>query len=494
MLQFTSTPSIAGSTETLDARIGDTFTIYTTPHYYTQSVLWEYDPAVLEPQTTIYGTTTSVTFKVINNTVSRSAITATTYYHKSGTTSSGINKDVDLWYINISASEGSDDSDKTTIHLNKSSLSMKIGDSASIIAYPSDSSYSGGYEWESSNPSVVTLVLWGSRVEVRAESAGMTYISATLDNGNSAKVLVNVSANQEDDTNFVFSMTTDGVGYSVAARDKSISGNLKLPDSYKGKPVTEIKANGFEDCTLISTITIPNSIKKIGNFAFTKSSIKNIDIPNSVTVLGNGAFYRCDQLNSVTLSNSLTVINEYTFERTSIKTINIPGSVKSINKSAFFYCRFLEKICLPNSLKKLGSFAFADCESLENIYLPGSLSDIEYGIFNGCFNIKNIYYDTTNPISKGIYDIFDEITPTMTLHIPAEGLDVFKKTTPWNQFKNIVTYGSSSIEEAVTNICDYTRIKVYNLQGIFVGSTLEGLDSGIYIVWQGNKIQKVAVK
>jgi len=67
-------------------------------------------------------------------------------------------------------------------------------------------------------------------------------------------------------------------------------GNVVIPASYNGLPVTRINFYAFQYCTSIISITIPTSVTSIGNEAFYNCNLTSITIPASVTSVGFNAF------------------------------------------------------------------------------------------------------------------------------------------------------------------------------------------------------------
>lgn len=100
----------------------------------------------------------------------------------------------------------------------------------------------------------------------------------------------------------------------------------------------------------IMTVSLPNTITKIGNGAFSgNKKLVSINIPNSVTEIERGAFERCYSLVSIVLPEGLTQIDEDTFRSCkNLKSIEIPASVEKIGKEAFSFCDNLETVTLLN--------------------------------------------------------------------------------------------------------------------------------------------------
>ena len=124
--------------------------------------------------------------------------------------------------------------------------------------------------------------------------------------------------------------------YSVYNCDKNIK-ECVIPEIYKNRPVTAISSETFKDCSLLESITLPNSITDIDDSAFRDcTSLKNITLPENLKYLGPNVFNGCSSLESITLPKGINVINTGLFKGcTSLKTININGGIEKIYNVAF---------------------------------------------------------------------------------------------------------------------------------------------------------------
>ena len=247
------------------------------------------------------------------------------------------------------------------------------------------------------------------------------------------------------------------------------------------------------------TITIPNSVTSIGEYAFFGcSELTSITIPNSVTTIGSSAFYGCTGLTSITIPNSVTTIGNWAFNGCrGLTSITIPNSVTTIGNWAFNGCRGLTSITIPNSVTNIGDWAFYGCSGLTSITIPNSVTNIGDYAFYYCKNLKTVYcYATKLPeINESAFGSHDNkqlfYINYATLYVPASAINEYKATAPWSWFGTILP-----IEDATTQI-DAASTNDYNIvangNNIIVKSDADGEKVSIYTI-NGQLIGTTAIR
>lgn len=115
---------------------------------------------------------------------------------------------------------------------------------------------------------------------------------------------------------------------------KSASGTVTIPAQWNGLPVTSIHSYAFDNCSGVTKIILPDSLKTIESFAFFSCGMLEISIPASVSTIGASAFYGCKALKKLPLPEGLKTISRQLFTYSGVQAVYIPASVTSIEAYA----------------------------------------------------------------------------------------------------------------------------------------------------------------
>ena len=309
--------------------------------------------------------------------------------------------------------------------------------------------------------------------------------------------------------------------------------SVEIPNS-----VTYIGSGAFYNCKGLTYIKIPNSVTYISWYAFEDcSSLTSVEIPNTVTDIGKSAFCNCD-LEEVILPPSVQYIDANAFQgNTWLKSIIMGHNVKTIGEEAFDGCpantvsitaptpptapnntfsNYSGKLYLQGETAmkayydadtcwdSFNSYVMIDAEKI-NIYgadkisgKPGDTFQLTATVSPENATLPYVFWRSTNrkiatvdtnglvtlqnPNNDGSCTIIAE-----TLYYDGPVAQITVSNTGVNAVDSVAADGEGSI--------DYTRpYEVYNMSGLKVADSTEGLATGLYIIRQGNAAVKTAVR
>lgn len=146
------------------------------------------------------------------------------------------------------------------------------------------------------------------------------------------KVTISGSNPQIGELTYTLNPTTQLA--SVATGNKATIETLNIPTSVDFRDVTYsvvgIDDRAFSMARLLTAITIPNTIRYIGNEAFSScTELTSVELPNSILTLGDRAFKQCVNLTSVSIDgNALTQIGADAFSKCRLTEVywNVPNN------------------------------------------------------------------------------------------------------------------------------------------------------------------------
>ena len=217
------------------------------------------------------------------------------------------------------------------------------------------------------------------------------------------------------ESDFEFKIIENGTQIEIV-KYIGLNTDVRIPQKINGLPVTVIgneafMARGFNNefrefipLFQLTSVTIPDSVMKIGSGAFIYNKLENIVIPESVTIIKHGAFAH-NKLININIPEKITRIEMYTFAHNQLFNVNIPNSITHIGDIAFAWNQ-LSSIFIPDSVIYIGDVAFAG-NNLTTVIIPKNVSYIGDRIFYEN-QLESITFSNNIALLENIYSIYND--------------------------------------------------------------------------------------
>ncbi len=227
---------------------------------------------------------------------------------------------------------------------------------------------------------------------------------------------------------------------------------------------TETPAScAFPECTSLTPINYPSTLKEIGDYSFQYDSLLAIPLifPEGLTYLGLLAYGDCH----------------------SIVTASLPGSIGEVPGQLFHGCRSLSTVTLGDGIWSIGEQAFNHCPNIDTLF------------------VKSAYPPSVGPLSDSTF-----FTYNSTVVVPCGTRNLFIADPIWSEFAAVIEDCEVGIPEVslseITIRVENDRIIVEGAEGETVsifdinGRSVRNSDlpNGVYFVKVGDRqARKVVV-
>ena len=241
--------------------------------------------------------------------------------------------------------------------------------------------------------------------------------------------------------------------------DGAFGGCGNLTDVFIPNSVQSIGYSAFAYCGRLSNVTLPACMVE-GDEGWTMwnvfqgTSVENVAMAEGITTIGSYAFAQGFEDETcpthVTIPNSVTDICAYAFYNCpGLKGVTIPEGVVRIGTEAFYYCRNLTELAIPSSVKQIDARAFSDCRGLTEITIPNSVTNVGWSAFFRCQGLGSVTVPAC-VLETGLANVFQGAS-SITNVVLSEGVQdvVCGDFGPRQGFPNLAHV---SIPACVTNI------------------------------------------
>ena len=188
-------------------------------------------------------------------------------------------------------------------------------------------------------------------------------------------------------------------------------------DSWTDSNPVSMAHHVFVNDEEVKELVIPEGVTAIGAYAFRGAAITSIVLPASVSKIGEGAFCECSSLTTLPSLGSLRTIDSRVFAYcTGLKEVSVPEGIEKLGNGAFNGCGNMTAIHLPQSLRTIGNFVFVGCNQLLTIDIPNQVMQLGAYSFNECQSLTEV------KLSDNISEIeewtFARCPQLKTVHLP----------------------------------------------------------------------------
>lgn len=313
---------------------------------------------------------------------------------------------------------------------------------------------------------------------------------------------------------------------TITSCDETAAGDVEIPAFFEDLPVTAIADGAFENCFLLESVTIPDSVVTIGEraFSYIGSDSEYYNLDNLIIrcsedsyaeayAEANGfkfTFIETDEenpylyyiLNSeVTLTgykgeldDTLFIPKEiggypvisiagYAFEgNADIKSLLLPETLKSIGPCAFKGCESLEEVAVTASVETIGNFAFAGCNALKAYKVDSDSQSFRGDSLGALYN-----KDQTELIScpAGIesqtFTVPDSVTDigeyafSQCINLVEITLPESVKSIGTKAFENCAAVTEFTLPDSVESVSDFAFVGCVTLENLIVGSSVKSI-------------------
>lgn len=233
-----------------------------------------------------------------------------------------------------------------------------------------------------------------------------------------------------------YSENADGT-YSVSVapeyekNSKSVD-VIKIPDKYKGKPITRVKYSGlggirneineiivpegiiaieyhsFGEFVNLKKLTLPSTLQEIGGYIAPGSVELNFQSNDYFTfengcIVENSTNTAVFGVNGCIIPEGVTTIGEGAFDGVTIANTYLPTSITKIDDRGFFSATFnFDKLVLTANIREIGFCAFSYATGFNNTLQVSTIGSIDSYAFDYC-TINTLILDV-DPTVVGQYN------------------------------------------------------------------------------------------
>ena len=207
--------------------------------------------------------------------------------------------------------------------------------------------------------------------------------------------------------------------------------------------------DGYGDRVTLEEIIFPDTLTKIGDYAFHDYTKCVMRLPSSITNIGFHAFLNTLLEGDIYLPKLSGGLGQNTFRGTKITKVSNLGSITTTaggyNSGVFMDCTELEECILPNTLTNIADGMFNGCSKLVSITIPLNVVSIGRHSFDSCNGLSYIISRAVTPPSLDS-TTFHGVSVNFPIYVPDESVSAYREASVWVNYASRIKPLSEYVE------------------------------------------------
>ena len=283
--------------------------------------------------------------------------------------------------------------------------------------------------------------------------------------------------------------------------------------------VTTIGYKAFHLCTQLTSVTLPDTIRVIGDYAFQtgwgQSSITSMNLPEGLEEVGANALYYVPV--DFKLPSTLKRIGNSAFAHSGITEIHFGNAIEAVGDRAFNFCKQLVKaeltketqnceglylycdklaeVTIEDGVTYIPENCFFDCAAMTSVVLPDSVTELGKSAFYGCDFSSLDFLNTGSVKTLGEFcfagndNLHDIVLPDSVTYVGANQFYWCKYVKTITFGKNVAYVGNGvmssfftdpSVTKVVPEVRSATAGAAVRRSGYVGGMTRDGVNFDVY--------------
>jgi hypothetical protein len=185
------------------------------------------------------------------------------------------------------------------------------------------------------------------------------------------------------------------IGFGALSNNQEGIQSVTLPESIK-----TIGDVAFCGCSQLKKINIPLQVDSIGRLVLAATNITSLFIPRSVLKIGDSSFSGCQQLQSIEIDSlcpNYKVIDGVLYTKDGKELISYPAGKRD------------KVFVIPEQVTHIDCMAMGGITALECVYFPSGTTTLENINFRDCLHLKEMHVKIKDP--QPVNDFLEILLP-----------------------------------------------------------------------------------